>query len=216
MKLALLGTTGPSGKALVKEALDRGHELTIYTRSPSKVDAEVANNPRVTVIRGSITDLESLRECFRGRDAVLSILSPHFNQKTMAISEGLPVIFEAMKCEGVTRFIGTGTPSYVDPQDGSDIIIWILVTLVKLIFPKAYRDVVKFTNLVVEERDIEWSWFRIALANSKPKTGKVRYGYPGNANFTFGAIRREDLADVMLDELTDRKYVHQMPMIRTA
>jgi len=38
MELALLGATGPSGRVLINAALERGHNLSEYTRTPSKPD----------------------------------------------------------------------------------------------------------------------------------------------------------------------------------
>jgi putative NADH-flavin reductase len=37
MKLAILGATGPSGVQLVKEALERGHDVTAIVRNPDKL-----------------------------------------------------------------------------------------------------------------------------------------------------------------------------------
>jgi hypothetical protein len=82
--------------------------------------------------------------------------------------------------------------------------------------PTIYRDVRGYTSVVANEKDIEWSWFRIMVANSRPKTGKVRLGYAGEKKLSFGFIRREDLAEVMLDELTERRWIREMPYIRTA
>jgi len=37
MKIAVLGATGPSGIQVVKEALERGHEVTAIVRNPDKM-----------------------------------------------------------------------------------------------------------------------------------------------------------------------------------
>lgn len=37
MKIAVLGATGPSGMQVVKEALERGHEVTAVVRNPDKM-----------------------------------------------------------------------------------------------------------------------------------------------------------------------------------
>lgn len=37
MKLAVLGATGPSGQEIVKDALERGHQVVALVRSPEKL-----------------------------------------------------------------------------------------------------------------------------------------------------------------------------------
>ena len=39
MKIALIGATGFVGSAILKEALDRGHEVTAIVRHPEKLTA---------------------------------------------------------------------------------------------------------------------------------------------------------------------------------
>ncbi|MCC2643585.1 MAG: uncharacterized protein K0S45_3998, partial [Nitrospira sp.] len=39
MKIALIGATGFVGSAILKEALDRGHEVTAIARHPEKLES---------------------------------------------------------------------------------------------------------------------------------------------------------------------------------
>jgi len=121
-----------------------------------------------------------------------------------------------MKAEHITRFVGTGTPSYRDPRDRFQFSLWLAVCLISVVLPWVYRDVVSYSTLMADEKDIEWSWFRLMLVNDKPKTEKVVHGYSGDGHLSFGFIRRDDLAELMLDEITERRWVRQMPIIRTA
>ena len=41
MKIAVLGATGPSGVQVVKEALERGHDVTAIVRNPDKMRESV-------------------------------------------------------------------------------------------------------------------------------------------------------------------------------
>jgi hypothetical protein len=216
MKLLLLGCTGPSGRALITESLNRNHKITIYARSPHKLDEALRTNPEITIVQGDMTDGTKLREALRGQDAVLSFLSPVPNQATdHVIADAFHVLFRAMKEERVTRFVGTGTPSYKDPRDKTSWTLWFAISLIRWFLPNVYRDVVAYSGYVAQETEIEWSWFRLMWVNDKPKTGKVLCGYDGDGRMSFGGIRRGDLAEVMLDEITERKWVKQMPILRT-
>lgn len=48
-RLLILGATGPTGLIGTKVALERGHSVIIYARTPSKLPEEIMKNPKVTV-----------------------------------------------------------------------------------------------------------------------------------------------------------------------
>jgi hypothetical protein len=131
------------------------------------------------------------------------------------MTDAFKAIISAMKAENVTRFVGTGVPTRVS-QDKFSLPLWLAQWYVRIFMPSIYRDLRGYTSVIANEKDIEWSWFRIMVANSKPKTGKDTLGYAGEKKLSFGFIRREDLAEVMLDELTERRWIREMPYIRTA
>jgi len=217
MKIVLLGATGPSGNAIIKEALARSYHITLYARTTSKLDASLKSHPNVTVVEGQLDDETLLRQTIRGHDAVISVIGPSPQQPhDHVITDAYKTIFAAMKAENVARFIGTGTPSYKDPKDKFQLSLWLAVSFIRIAMPWVYRDVVSYSTLVANEKDIEWSWFRLILVNDKPKTGKIVQGYSGDGNLSFGFIRREDLAEIMLDEITERRWIRQMPIIHTA
>jgi nucleoside-diphosphate-sugar epimerase len=70
MQLFLLGATGQTGTALVDLALERGHHVTAFVRSPHKL----APRDRLTVVKGDPHDADALAAALAGHDAVLSAL----------------------------------------------------------------------------------------------------------------------------------------------
>jgi putative NADH-flavin reductase len=71
MKLFLLGSTGKAGRAILREALERGHFVTAYVRTPSKI---AQPHPHLTLIQGDAIDTDRLAKYMAGHDAVLSSL----------------------------------------------------------------------------------------------------------------------------------------------
>lgn len=77
MHIFLLGATGPSGLVFLDEALQAGHELTIFARNPSKLPSSASNNSRVHIIKGEFTDLEKAKEALgRGAEVLVSFAGP--------------------------------------------------------------------------------------------------------------------------------------------
>jgi len=69
MKIAVFGATGPTGQQLVKQALQKGHNITVLARNPSKIAIE---NKNLTVIKGNALSYEDVEKTVKGQDAVLS------------------------------------------------------------------------------------------------------------------------------------------------
>jgi len=53
---------------------------------------------------------------------------------------------------------------------------------------------------------------RVLLLNDTPKTGNIKTRYPGR-NELGTQISRADLADFMLKQVKDTKYIRQAPII---
>jgi len=54
MKLLVFGSTGGTGRELVKQALEQGHEVTAFARSPAKLSD--LKHPSLQVVRGDVLD----------------------------------------------------------------------------------------------------------------------------------------------------------------
>ncbi|MCH1881972.1 NAD(P)H-binding protein [Agrococcus sp. ARC_14] len=70
-KITVLGATGFAGGNIAKEAAERGHELTLVSRS-TPLDAPAG----ARVIQGSVLDGDVLAQAIDGADVVIGALSP--------------------------------------------------------------------------------------------------------------------------------------------
>jgi nucleoside-diphosphate-sugar epimerase len=71
MKYFLTGATGFVGGSLAKQLRNAGHEVIAIVRNPDK--AGDLKSIGVTVIKGDVTDKESMREAMRGCDGVYHV-----------------------------------------------------------------------------------------------------------------------------------------------
>ena len=76
MKLLIFGGTGRTGRALVEQALEQGHVVTVFARDPAKLGMAHEN---LRVMKGDIADYNSVETAIKEQDAVLSALGtrPH-------------------------------------------------------------------------------------------------------------------------------------------
>ena len=64
MKLAVFGATGPTGRQVVTQALEQGHDVTAFARSPEKLGLE---HEGLTVIKGDVMDVASVESAVQGQ-----------------------------------------------------------------------------------------------------------------------------------------------------
>ena|SRR2546427_7311499 len=73
MKLVVLGATGSTGLEIVRQAMEHGHSVTAFVRSPERLKPF---RDRITIKQGNLLDTAELEQVIRGHDAVLSAFGP--------------------------------------------------------------------------------------------------------------------------------------------
>ena len=208
MKIAVFGASGDTGKQIVEQAVEAGYEVSAYVRNPSKLNI---SNEHLTVIQGELSDAALIETALKGANAVLSALGPRGGSKNKPLTQGMQNIIAAMKNQGVRRLIMTSTLSAKDSKDKPDFRTKAMVNLVKTTMHAAYEDIVSVAE-TVRASDLDWTIVRLAILNNKPKSGKVKVGYVGTGEVGT-QIRRADIADFMLKQIEDTKYLRQAPAI---
>jgi len=208
MKIAIFGATGETGRQLVEQALAAGYQVVAYVRNPSKLNTKQKN---LTIVQGELADQAIIERAVSAADAVISVLGPRGGSKGKPITRGMQNIIEAMKKQGVRRLIISSTLSAKDPNDLPDFKAKALVNLVKLTMHAAYEEIVSVAD-TVRKSDLDWTIVRLTTLNNNPKSGKVRVGYLGKGEVGL-RISRADLAEFMLKQVQDTKYLRQAPVI---
>ncbi len=208
MKIAIFGATGETGRQLVEQALAAGYQVVAYVRNPSKLNTR---HESLTIVQGELADQAIIERAVSAADAVISVLGPRGGSKGKPITRGMQNIIEAMKKQGVRRLIISSTLSAKDPNDLPDFKAKALVNLVKLTMHAAYEEIVSVAE-TVRKSDLDWTIVRLTTLNNNPKSGKVRVGYLGKGEVGL-RISRADLAEFMLKQVQDTKYLRQAPVI---
>jgi len=208
MKIAVLGATGDTGRQLVEQALAAGHYVVAYVRNPSKLNI---SHEHLKVIQGELADEPLIESAVSGADAVISALGPRGDSKNKPITHGMQNIIAAMKKQGVRRLIITSTLSAKDPNDPLNFKTKGLVNLVKVTMHDAYEEIVSVAE-TVRNSDLDWTIVRLTMLNNNTESGKVKAGYVGKGEVGTW-ISRADLAEFLLKQVQDTKYLRQAPAI---
>lgn len=100
MKIAVIGASGKAGQEIVKEALERGHEVTAIVRNQAKVQQQSVNVIEKEVFQLQASDLAPF-------DAVVNAFGAAPGQEQQHIEAGR-VLIEALKGVPNTRLIVVG------------------------------------------------------------------------------------------------------------
>lgn len=211
MKIVLLGATGFVGSALLKEALDRGVEVTAIVRNPAMVKIE---SPLLTVVKGDVTDPEVIASVAKGADAIVSAYNPGWANPRLyeETLENYPKILEGAKKAGVKRVLIVGGAGTLFVKPGIRLID--TGTLPESWIPGVKSLGEFYLNTLTKENELDWVFLSPAanLGNLQPgtRTGHYRVGKDDMIVDEKGDsfISVEDYAKAMIDELLEPKH-HQ-------
>lgn len=211
MRIAIFGATGDTGRPLVRQALDAGHDVTVLVRDPAKLPPAVQG--RVRVVTGEVADAAAVSEALRDREAAISVLGPSKGSSPEALTQGTAHILTAVREHGVRRFVTLLGAGVVVPEDELALGGKVAAALVRLLNARDLREKERQLRLL-EASDVEWVVVRPPRLTNDPPTGRYRSGYLqlSMAN----KVSRADLADFILRQLTDGTYVHRAPMVTGA
>lgn len=206
--LVIFGASGRTGIPLVQQALDAGHHVVAFVRTPAKLPIR---HERLTVTQGDVTDAAAVEQAIGpDTDAVLVALSPVKGSPPDMLPNAAANILNTMQRHGVMRLIymtGAGVPAPEDrPQLLNHIIKFMLKTLAGDVLKQSERAVE-----LVRNSDRDWTVVRAPMLTDGPATGQIRTGWVG-VN-TGPRLTRADAAAFMLQQVNDRAYLRQAPMI---
>ncbi len=215
MNIVVFGANGPTGQLLTKQALAEGHAVTAVTRHPQTFPLR---HERLQVMRGDVFDLSSVEQAVAGQDAVLSTLGVPYSRKTITLySQGTAHIVQAMNHYGVRRLVCVSS-SATDPltrfhdTQGGFIFEKILKPFFTLVIGRTlYADMKRMETLVMNSH-LDWT---IVRPSGLFETPAVTDYQVAEAYISGRYTSRADLADCMLQQLTNDQYVHKAVAVAT-
>ena len=211
-KIVVFGANGPTGRLLVRQALDRGYNVTAVTRHPAGYPIQAEN---LRVLGGDVYDPASVEQAVAGQEAVLSVLGVPFSRKPVKVySEGMANIMQAMQKWGVRRLVCV-TSSATDTQAGAHggfLFEKVLQPFVVEVLGKTlYQDMRKM-EAMVQTSDLEWT---IVRPSGLFETGEVT-SYKVAENYLSSKFTsRADLAASMLQFSADNRYSRKIMAVGT-
>ncbi len=207
MKIVLWGATGLTGREVLQQALDSGHDVIAPVRKPSALDFKHAN---LSIIQADVLSAQSVEDAIAGGDIVISALGSgstlaQARKPTTIYSEGFANIVAAMRKHGIRRFITLGAVGTVpDPNEPL-----IHKKIIRRILKANYDDIRKAEqNVLANCDDLDWICIRPMRLMNTPRTGNYRTAIdflPPNGV----EISRGDVAELMLKQIDSDEHLRR-------
>jgi putative NADH-flavin reductase len=203
LKLVVLGATGATGLEIVRQAVERGHSVTAFVRSPEKLKAWKGS---IAIEQGDLLNSAHLEAVIQGHDAVLSAFGPRLpvsKADAHLLQQFAAALTAAMLRTEVRRVIVESVASLF-----KDSIMPPAYLLGRLLFPAIVADASAMEE-VFEKSGLDWTMVRPPELTDKPRTGKYRVREGHLPNFGF-SISRADVADFMIKAAEDHISVRNI------
>ncbi len=207
MKLSIFGSTGGTGRQVVGQALEQGHDVTAFARSPEKLDQK---HEKLQVVQGNVLDFPSVERAIHGQDVVLCTLGLPPMDKSNLRANGTKNIIRAMEKTGVKRFICQSSDGVGDSRDTLPFLMKYLI--VPFMLHRAFADH-EIQENYIKESQLDWIIVRPVAITDGERTGSYHHGFTADNKTVTNKISRADTADFMLKQLADNNYLHKTPWI---
>ena len=205
-RVLIVGATGGTGRQLVEQALERGYAVTALVRHPSTLRAE---HPRLRVMRGDVLDYPSVEAAMQTQEVVLCALGhKRFFRPTRILSEGTRNILGAMETHGVRRLVCETALGIGDSAGRMGLSYTFFV--IPFILPFYFWDKTRQERLIAASR-VQWVIVRPGALTDGAKRNRYTHGQRVGSVVKTERISRADVADFMLNQMTDNTYLSAAP-----
>ncbi|MCX7996654.1 MAG: SDR family oxidoreductase [Patescibacteria group bacterium] len=208
MKLTILGATGKTGLHVVRQALERGYDVTVLVRTPGKLGEY---REQVHILEGDATHPHDVCTAITGANAVLSTLGYGQGTPPGMFTSAAQNIISAMRQCRIRRLVwltGVGIPA---KEDTPKILDKLLNAIMRVFASSMIFDATTAAN-AIQESGLDWTIVRVPLLTSSPGTGKYQVGMVGYSGMSL-RIPREDVARFILDALGAKRFYGKLPVV---
>ncbi|HEY4125545.1 MAG TPA: NAD(P)H-binding protein [Rhizomicrobium sp.] len=205
MRIAIIGGSRGTGLATAHEALARGHEVMIVSRTDPRLIRD-----GVAWLTGDARDATVLERALTGVGAVVTALAvPQTWKNTNLFSQAEEALVHAMHHAGLKRTVLVTGLGAGDSRGRQGFVYD------KLLFPamlaRSYADKDR-AEAVLQKSDLDWTIVRPGrLTNGVKKNRTEALLTP--ETYHYGAISRADVASFVLDCIEQRTFLRQTPQL---
>ncbi len=206
MNVLVFGATGPLGRRVVNRALSAGHRVTVFVRTPGRLDP----HPGLGEVTGDVLDPHDVAAAVPGHDAVISSLGhSRPSPDGQDLHPGASHIIDAMKTARVRRLIWISSHGVGDSRGQSGFLFERVFVPLRLRAEFADKE---RQEALVTASDLDWTIVRPARLTNGPLTRRLR-AEPRLRVSIRDSVSRADVAEFVLTELENGSHLLSAPTV---
>tara|TARA_A100001037_G_scaffold37761_1_gene29162 strand:- start:2846 stop:3478 length:633 start_codon:yes stop_codon:yes gene_type:complete len=208
MRVLIIGASKGIGLETTRQALDAGHSVRALARSAAAI---AISNPDLEKIRGDASKTEDVETALVGMDVVIQTLGVGLGELFRPVhlfSDATRVLIAAMRVHGVKRLIcltGFGAGNSRASISCAQRLPF------QVVFGRVYGDK-SLQEHLIQESATDWTIARPGVLTGGPRTGRYKI-LSDSSQWRNGIISRADVADFLVQQIEDRKYIRQAPVL---
>ena len=205
-RVLVLGATGPTGRHIVAQALERGHTVTALARRPERL---AIRHARLSTMAGDVTDDQAVARAVPGHDVVVSALGVgRAFRSDGLIARAAPRIVSAMERAEISRLIflsafGVGGTAPQAP--------WFFRLMFRLMLADIYADKAAGEAIIARSK-LNWTILAPVLLTNGAGTGRYRAGEDLQIR-GLARISRADVAACVLGCIDDAATIGKRQVV---
>ena len=205
-RIAVLGGSGRLGRLLLEKAVDAGHEVNALARNPSRIPPRSG----VNVIAGDGANAADVAGTIAGTEAVLMTLGHARGSPKDILARSAENVIGAMREHGVSRLVNVTAVVFVRGPDEPTLLPFrVTGTVFRVVTRSVVLDSRRQAE-AIERSGLDWTLVRAPKLTERPEEG---YRVSLRADECSPLVTRGDVAAFMLDQLGDRTYLRQSPIV---
>jgi len=207
--ITVFGASGKTGRTVVRLAVDRGLKVKAFLREGSSLDF---SHESLEIVRGSLDDLDKLKDAIKGTGAVVIALGPHRQNPQAVTAKATASVIRAAREVGTTRLVCV-TGGLIGDYPGNR----------SYFFERMRKSAVKRQPVMMKDRDdqerfvkgsqLEWTVFKPPRLTEKSAKGGCKAGTDVKVGL-LSSVTRGDLASFIVDEIQNPKHLRECVFIK--
>jgi putative NADH-flavin reductase len=189
VRITVFGASGKTGRLVIEQGLERGHELVAFVQDASRF---AASYELLEVVEGDARDPDAVVPALRGSDAAISVISLARPEDEPQHSEATRTIVETAKAEGVRRIVVTANNHVFHDEE---------VPPELAAFAREHRR----NRDLLRSTDLDWTIVASPTLVDEPGSGSFAVAIDEKAPGKRTA--REDLATAALDAVASDDWI---------
>ena len=198
MRVIVFGATGKTGRIVCQQALERGYEITAFTRSMNRIDS---GDSSLRAAHGDVMDADSVAGAVSGHDAAIVALGSTGLRDKSTLGVGTRNVVDGMTRNGIGRLVVLSAAGVGESWGQTP---WMARVVIKTMLRNIYKDHEE-QEATVKASSLDWTIVRAAILKDSPATGLYS---PDNIR-KVGHINRADVADFLVKQVNDETYRKQ-------